>query len=469
MRLFWKLFCSMVLITTFACAVGGYVLIDSQFRSSLAREVSALYEENDLLRYALSQELEDQLITEEADLVRLAEDIRITTAGGAIAFRISRADGTALARGGSLSVDAAALTDSLSDHQRGWLLQKTSAGRRCLHAASPLFFGAERLYLENCRDVTSLFTQRQSQYRSFSYLMGLLIAVVGALSFAVSHWMLRPLARLSAATKRMAGGELTHRVPVTGRDELSLLSEDFNAMAAQLESQVHQLKDAARAQEDFIASFTHEIKTPLTSIIGYADLLRSRSLPPETARESADYIFAQGRRLESLSGKLLNLIVLEKQDLALRPVALAPWLHRVAGALSLPLEKQGIRLRIRAEVAEVDLESDLMETVLLNLLDNARKAIEGEGLIVVEGLWAGEDYLIRVVDSGKGIPAQELSRVTEPFYMVDKSRARAQGGAGLGLALCRRILDLHGGALEVKSQEGRGTEITLRLKGGEKA
>ena len=117
--------------------------------------------------------------------------------------------------------------------------------------------------------------------------------------------------------------------------------------------------------------------------------------------------------------------------------------------------------------AEALMEPDLMETVCLNLLDNARKAMEDGGDILLEGLCEENCPVIRVTDSGKGIPEEELDRVTEAFYMVDKSRARRQGGAGLGLALCRRIVDLHGGALELESRPGQGTRVTVRLKGAD--
>ena len=105
---------------------------------------------------------------------------------------------------------------------------------------------------------------------------------------------------------------------------------------------------------------------------------------------------------------------------------------------------------------------------MLNLLDNARKAIDGKGYILLEGVpEEGGGYRIQVADSGKGIPPEELGRVTEAFYMVDKSRARAQGGAGLGLALCRRIVELHGGALDIQSEPGQGTRVSIHLKGGD--
>ena len=339
-------------------------------------------------------------------------------------------------------------------------------GRVYLHAASPLVLEDGVLYLENCREVSGLFQDRSEQYRSFFTLVLVLTGAVGALSLAVAAMLLRPLGRLSAATRRMAEGELDQRVAVRGDDEIALLSADFNVMSHRIQRQVQELRDAARRQEDFIGSFAHEIKTPLTSMIGYADLLRSRPATEEQVRQSAGYIFSEGRRLEALSRKLLDLVVLDRQDFPLRPVPLDVFLGRVAGAMAPALEQAGVRLTVRAQPVPALMEPDLMETVCLNLLDNARKAMEGGGDLLLEGLSEEGRPVIRVTDSGKGIPAEELERVTEAFYMVDKSRSRAQGGAGLGLALCRRIVDLHGGTLELESTPGQGTRVTVRLKGG---
>ncbi len=469
MKLFWKVFCSMVIVTAMACSLGGYVLIDRQFRSSLEREVAALYEENDMLRYTLARELELSPAAGREDLAALFSRVEVTTGRGTVAFRISGGAGESLLSKGLLPLDAAPLTQRLGEGQRGWMLVPLADGRTFLHAASPLALGGGTLYLENGREVSDLFAARQEQYQTFSHLMAGLIALVGVLSLAVTSVMLRPLGRLSAATRRMAAGELDQRVPVRSGDELGRLSADFNAMAAQLEAQVQALRDAARRQEDFTESFAHEIKTPLTSIIGYADLLRSRPADPEQVRENAGYIFREGRRMEALSRKLMDLIVLEKQDFALRPVPMDAFLRRVGGALRPTLEAGGIRLTVRAAPGKIPLEPDLMETVCLNLLDNARKAMDGGGVIVLEGLTEGTGYCIRVTDSGKGIPAPELSRITEAFYMVDKSRARAQGGAGLGLAVCSRIVALHGGELEFQSIVGRGTRVCVHLRGGETA
>ncbi len=446
MKLFWKLFCSMVLITALACSAGGYALIDAQFRNGLEREVSALYEENDLLRYALAQELTFNPLYSREELARAAGGISINTGRGPVSFRLSDGSGRALGGSGVIPVASGFLTSSLSEGQRGWVMEPLGDGRIYLHAASPLRLEDGVLYLENCREVSSLFSDRSAQYQSFFALMLVLTAAVGVLSLSASAMLLRPLSRLSDATRRMAAGELDQRVTVDRDDELGRLSVDFNVMSNRIRRQVLELQEAARRQEDFIGSFAHEIKTPLTSIIGYADLLRSRPMTESQVRENAGYIFSEGRRLEALS-------------------PLDVFLQRVDGAFRPALEREGIRLTVRAKPVKALLEPDLMETVCLNLLDNARKAMENGGSVLLEGLPEEGGCKITVRDTGKGIPEQELGRVTEAFYMVDKSRARAQGGAGLGLALCARIVDLHGGRLEIESREGQGTQVTVHLKG----
>ena len=183
-------------------------------------------------------------------------------------------------------------------------------------------------------------------------------------------------------------------------------------------------------------------------------------------RECAGYIFREGKRLEALSGKLMELIVLDRQDFPLRAASMRLFLEQAGNAMRPAMEQAGLRLDIDAEEAPAIIEPDLMKSVCLNLLDNARKATPSGGSVTLTGRAGEGGYLIQVTDTGMGIPAEELGRITEPFYMVDKSRARAQGGAGLGLALCRRIVELHGGTMEFDSAPGEGATVRICLKGG---
>ena len=145
-----------------------------------------------------------------------------------------------------------------------------------------------------------------------------------------------------------------------------------------------------------------------------------------------------------------------------------PFLERVVSAVLPALTQAGIRLEVLVQPGTVNIEPDLMESVCLNLLDNARKAIETgkEGCIHLEGVREGETYCIQVTDNGRGIAPEDIGRITEPFYMADKARSRAQGGAGLGLSLCQRIVALHGGTLTFESELGKGTTARICLRGG---
>ncbi|WP_275206953.1 sensor histidine kinase [Adlercreutzia equolifaciens] len=470
MRLSWKLFCNMVIVAALALSLGGYALIYSQFKMSLNREVEALLEEGDLLRYALVSE--SGTTASAGELTLAARQLAEATANQSLSFALTTAEGATLMTSPSFGAPATALASSLGSEERGWVLDERPGGTRMLAAATPVPTTGGDVFLETQRDVNELFHQRDEQFRLFASIEAAAVAVVGLTAGLLSLWITRPLRRLSTASRAMAQGNLEERVPVQGNDELSTLSQDFNDMADQVEAHVNALTAAAQRQEDFIGAFAHEIKTPLTSIIGYAELLLSRPDTSEEARESARYIFREGRRLEALSRKLMDLLVLESQNFERRPVAMDAFLGQVGGALEPALTASAVSLTVRAEHATVTLDPDLVEAACLNLIDNARKACEAAGpaaaparghRITVTGRCDGAAYVIAVTDSGAGIPEEDIDRITEAFYMVDKSRSRAQGGAGLGLAICQRIARLHGGSLSFTSLPGKGTTARLRL------
>lgn len=419
--------------------------------------------ENSLLRHSLMREMHLAKTFDRAGAARLADSVTASVGIDGMAFRLTDEAGQQIA-GNRLPAESDLLR-SLGENRSGWEVLP-SGDSLYLHAASPLRLEDGLVYLETWRDVDDVFQARQEQYHVFFYLMLFLILAVGLLALAVSAWLSQPLKRLSEATKKVAAGELSERVQVTSDDEIGQLSADFNIMAEQMERQVRELTDAARRQEDFLHSFAHETKTPLTSIIGYAELLRSRPGQPELVREGAAYIYQEGRRLESLSRKLMDMVVLDREGIALRAVEMPAFLERMAGTLRPALEQKGIRLEFAAEPGTVNMDPDLMESVCLNLLDNARKAVAEQGVIQLKGITEDPGYCIQVTDNGRGIPAEDLGRLTEAFYMVDKSRSRAEGGAGLGLAICQRIVALHGGTMEFESTPGQGTCVRVHLKGG---
>ena len=235
---------------------------------------------------------------------------------------------------------------------------------------------------------------------------------------------------------------------------------------SELERSIGNLENVAARREEFIGSFAHELKTPLTAIIGYADMLRSKDMNPKSRFTAAGYIFSEGKRLEALSLKLMDIIVAGHQDFETKRFEVGYFIRSIAAVTMPSLSAENITLDMRWEPGTISVEPDLFKTLMINLVDNARKASHSNSVIELYGEAAEGGYALFVRDHGRGIPKEELSKITEPFYMIDKSRSRAQNGAGLGLALCQRIAELHGTKLEYESEVGKGTTVRVFLKGG---
>lgn len=474
MKFSWKVFFSTLILVALVFSIGGTILIVSVYDTALNREMELAQDENQMLRFSfltaaggITGDLTDSRAR------RLAQALQ---SSGSYLFRLSDEQGNSLyaTAGYDYPFD---LTELPSSDSRVWALRNRDGTYYvqtcCQITTSESVSGLSNAFydrtftLESVRDVTYLFEQRSQAFSLFRWITVGVLLVSAAAMYALAQYLTRPIRRLADVTRRFADGDYELRAPVTSQDEIGGLTQDFNAMAGRLEHKILELEDASRRQEDFIASFAHELKTPLTAVIGYADLLRSQQLTEEQRFRAASYIFTEGRRLESLSLKLLDLIVVRRQDFPLKPTSLPQLAEQTKAVLTPAFEQAGVSLHMDLSPAVLPAEAGLLTTLLLNLCDNARKASPSGSAVSVTGVWEGTDYVLRVQDHGIGMKPSELARITEPFYMVDKSRSRAQNGAGLGLALCSAIAELHGSRLEFQSELGEGTTVLLRLKGGE--
>ena len=326
----------------------------------------------------------------------------------------------------------------------------------------------ESLCLQTAHDVSALYAMRQSQQQTYLRVFGVMALLCALVSYTVSRLLTAPLVGLSRASRALASGNFHSRVRIRSEDEVGMVSEDFNAMAVRLEEMVSQLHQAMERQERFVGSFAHEMKTPMTSLIGYAGLLRDGTLTPEEQDEAVGYIYSEGKRLESLSRKLLELLVLRRGDLPLAAVSPAELICTMAERLRPLYAAKGIQVSWDCRAGMCRLEPDLVWSLLLNLADNAQKAMERGGELRFEQSMLPDGCRIRVLDTGRGIPAESLIHLTEAFYRVDKARSRAQGGFGLGLALCQEIAALHNGSIRFENRTDgvRGACVTVELRGG---
>lgn len=323
-------------------------------------------------------------------------------------------------------------------------------------------------YLQSRHNVSEVFALKD-QYVKIYRLVYVFAVVSGVLmGFAVSAFLTAPIRQLSRSARRIADGDYAVRAKVRTSDEIGILASQFNHMAQELERHIASLELASQQQKDFTASFAHELKTPLTSIIGYADTLRSRRLPEEQQFEAANFIFSEGRRLETMSHSLLRLFSLENETPQMRSFSARALAKAVEESIAYPLEQKQLTLELRVEERPIYGEYSLLTVLLYNLIDNARKASEPGKKITLLGITTPSGFCFAVKDRGRGIPPEAISRITEPFYMVDKSRSRAEGGAGLGLALSQKICQLHDTQLHYESEVGKGTVVSFLLKEGKK-
>jgi signal transduction histidine kinase len=272
----------------------------------------------------------------------------------------------------------------------------------------------------------------------------------------------RPIKRLSQATREFSEGDYERRVAVKGEDEISDLMRDFNSMADHLQANMEELREAARRQEEFTGAFAHELKTPLTSLIGYGEMLATMELSEEDSRQAADYIYRESRRLERLAYKMMELIRVGHETVSLDPIATEQFGAELERLISGMKNLGQISCKVTFESGVIAGDLELLLSLLGNLIDNARKACRSDGEIIVEGKSLDDgSYMVDVSDNGCGMPEDEINKTVEAFYMIDKSRARQEGGAGLGLAICERIVKAHKAKWTMESKVGQGTTVEI--------
>lgn len=470
MKFFWKIFFCTMFISVISFSVGGYILVQNSFHSMLQNEISAAYDMGDVIYYALSGELQDKL-HEEKEIRSVQKLIRSTSAnigiyqsGQRLQFAICDNSGTEVYSSleQSFSKDVVA---EIEDRQIAYLLRQDAAtSRYYIQAFRPITLLNENHYIETQRDVTPILKSQKEQYQLLITIISIMLLAAGVTTFVAVHFLMKSVGSLTRTTKAIAAGNLTRRVQVSGSDEFAELSRSFNQMADDLQEKIKELEDSAENRELFVAAFSHELKTPLTSIIGYADILRGKQQTPERTELCANYIFSEGKRLEALSLRLLSLIVIKNQKLNLRGVYLPTFFDDIYTIVAPQLKHAQIELVWEISPGTMEMEPELMKTVFINLIDNARKAIDAQGLIQVTGEQKQDRYTVTIQDNGRGMTQEDLAKIKEAFFMVDKSRSRKQGGAGLGLAICDEILRLHGFQIQYDSAPGSGTAVTVTMK-----
>ena len=309
-----------------------------------------------------------------------------------------------------------------------------------------------RLYVVN--DITSLYTGIEKMAYQFALINLAVVLLAGAVLMLLVRLVLKPIAALNKNAGDIADGVYDQRIAIHENDEVGELAGQFNRMAEAVETHVRELRDEVDRRTLLMSALTHELKTPITGISGNAQTLLGTKMTDEEREDALLRIDAECNRIERLSQKMMQLIVLRQHgELTIQPVSVQTLLDGVAASCTEQIRQRGLSLHVCCETNTLPMEQDLLTSLLLNFIDNAGKASMHGDVIKLRA----SGNVISVTDHGKGIPPEEIARITQPFYMVDKSRAKKAGGIGLGLALADEIARLHHAHLEFTSELGKGT------------
>ena len=378
MKFIYKIFLSMLLVLTVSLATIEYLTVSYSLEHALQREENTALSQHQMAKYSIQTVLlgitDDYTTSNMENIAKSAE-----TPLGAQSGLFFASQNSQSGRDETVYYNSCKINPSDRIPATGILeyeIRETEKDRY-LQVRSSFTLDTNSFVLVTEKNVKELFQDADTLRRRCEFFYWCILATGSFLVLVITFTLTKPLHRLQGTTRRFAKGEYDVRAEISSRDEIGDLLKTFNYMAKTIESKMEELKDAVRRQEEFTANFAHELKTPMTSIIGYADTLYQKTLPPEEVHQLAGIIMNEGMRLEALSFKLMELVTLR--------------------------------------------------------------------------------------DYGRGIPKEDLQKITEAFYMVDKSRSREEHGAGLGLALAVKIAKLHHTELVYESVAGQGTCVSFML------
>jgi signal transduction histidine kinase len=298
-------------------------------------------------------------------------------------------------------------------------------------------------------------------------LVGVVIAILMCLLLAKT--MVTPIQELTRAAEKVASGDFEHRLEASdARDEIGVLSRTFSDMALQLENNISDLQKSEQMRREFVANVSHELRTPITSIRSYAETLQeTEDVPPELQREFLGVIVNESDRMTKIVQDLLTLSRFDAGSIEFdfESFSFEQSVRDVYSAVALEAQNHNhsFTLEISPDIPDIRGDRARVEQVLMNMVSNAIKYTRDGGRIKVSAGVEGDNVWASVRDNGIGIPKEDIDRVFDRFYRVDKARSRESGGTGLGLSIAQEIVARHNGTIGIESRVGKGTVITVTL------
>ncbi len=246
--------------------------------------------------------------------------------------------------------------------------------------SSYLTINNDVIYIINIYDITDLYQERDRQIKEILIVDIIILGIASIFIIIFSKLLTRHINKLNIISKKIAKGEFSNRVSIKSKDEIGELANSFNIMSEEIENKINSLNLVIKQKNDFINGFTHEIKTPMTAIIGYSDMLRLRKCDKELTKKALNYIYNEAKRLEKLSYKLMDLMYLTENNVELEIIEIDNFIDKISSKIS---NLEDIIIKKSLEAAKIKGDKELLEVVIRNLVENARKAEPKDKLILI--------------------------------------------------------------------------------------
>lgn len=466
MKLWQKIYIIFFSIFVIAFNLGGISIIERIHSTSLENEVKNGLSKQKGISYILNLGIKDSNFDNKTDInafiSKYVDHYLTRFSEEKISIEILNEMNTAIFSNFKIDIQNRLELKNLDQFERKYIIRNLDSNYY-LFVTSELVVNQNKYKLSYIADISDVYFSRNDLYKVFFQLEFWICLVCLIIIYIISKLITQPVDSLIKSTEKISKGNYYEMIEIDTKDELGELADRFNKMSEIIAEKIEELEIENMKQQRFIENLTHELKTPLTSIIGYSNLLRTSKVSDDIFYRSIEYIYKEGKRLEKLSSKMMDLIFMKSDKFEFKNENIIDIVNDVIDMVDLNLKYKHIEILVEVDNYFINVDRALIEIMISNLLDNAIKASNENSKIILRSFENNNKCILEVEDFGIGIKKEDIKNIIEPFYMVDKSRTRKNNGAGLGLSICQKIADIHKAKLKIKSELQKGTIIHIEF------
>lgn len=463
MKFSFKMVFGTCLIIAICFSLGGIFMIQRNFQVAYENAVESYSKQHIVNRYSLESNIRNAMESGKAFSDRLVNEYadKMTNYGNEKRELIIENQEGKVVFSSIKNIDRK--IKSYEQRKEGYYEIYEIGEREFFLIGSKIKISDNMITVINRFDMSDTFSERKRQTNTFIVVnIGIVFAAI-MMVWILSYFLTKNIKKLSETSALIANGKYHIRTDIKSHDEIGELSKNFDIMANSVEEHIEKLQQDVEAREQFVSDFSHELKTPMTSMMGYSKMLLGDNLTKAERVKAEEYIYRECKRLKRLSKTLLKMLGISEENLEYKWIyteLVVETIEKICGE-----SMKYSRLKVDMEEGQIFGDADLFLTLIRNLIENGDKACEEveNGTVKLIGKNLQDQYRITIIDNGCGMEKTEIAKVTQAFYMIDKARARNTGGNGMGLNICQKICSVLDIKMSISSGIGKGTKIQLDI------